>query len=97
MSPLPPPETNSQNRELNFLKQTISALREQLENSLDLHDSEIQSLEENNKTREHALQSVITQLRSDYEQLGAKQNNDLQCLESAFAKERRTSPDWLKT
>ena len=58
----PPLETNSQNRELNFLKQTISALREQLEHSLDLHDSEIQSLEENHNNRESVLQSVITQL-----------------------------------
>ena len=45
MSHLPQSETISLNRELSFLKQTISSLRDQLERNLELHECELGSLE----------------------------------------------------
>ena len=69
MSPLPPLETSSLERELNFMKQTISSLRDQLDHSLELHELEIQSLEKEFKNKEINLQKVIGKLREDYEQL----------------------------
>ena len=95
MSLLPPHETNSLERELNFLKQTISALREQLEQNLDLHDSELQSLEENYRNKETNLHSVIEKLREDYDELTAKQNNERQLQENSFAKERKSLSDLI--
>ena len=73
MSLLPPFETNSLERELNFLKQTIGSLREQLERNLDLHDTELQSLEEEHKNKEAVLQNVISEMRADYERFSENQ------------------------
>ena len=73
MSPLPPQETNTLERELNFLKQTIGTLREQMERNLDLHDAELQSLEKKFSEKESSFQRIITELRADYEQLSSKQ------------------------
>ena len=72
MSLLPPSETNSLERELNFLKQTISSLRDQLERNMDLHDSELHAIEEAHTAKECNLQNLISNLRDDYEKLSLK-------------------------
>ena len=56
---------------------------------MDLHDTELQSIEEQHRNSELNLQSVIAQLRVDYEQLVVKQQHEQQKLESAFAVERK--------
>jgi len=90
MSPPPLKETNSLERELNFLKQTVRSLRDQLDVNIDLHDSEIQSLEEEYQNRETNLHAIIAALRVDYQELSEKHLVDKQNLESAFVIERKS-------
>ena len=90
MSLLPPSETNSLERELTFLKQTISSLRDQLERNMDLHDSELHAIEEGHAAKESNFQKLVAGMREDYEKLSLKNEEDKQRLKSTFEVERKS-------